>query len=285
MIRPIRARNRTIERTILLVVFVLASAAALSVAAQAVRLSTEAEMVEHLMQAPCENKDRLDAVRELFVQAGADEADIRIDSFRNVENLVVTKKGATNETIIVGAHYDKTKDGCGTIDNWSGIVIIAHLYRTLSEKETEKTLVFAAFGKEEIGLVGSGAMARSIPTNERGSYCAMVNFDSFGMGPPQVLSNVSDRKLTDLAEEISKELEIPFGKAGIDMASSDSASFRNQRIPAVTLHGLGPKWFETIHTSKDTFQNIIPNSVYLGYRHGLVMLERIDARPCNAFRR
>jgi hypothetical protein len=275
----------SVRRSILLLSLLLLSAALFSASAQPLRLSTEPELAEQLKKGPCENKDRLKSVRELFLQVGADEPEIRIDSFRNVENLVVSKKGKTSETVIVGAHYDKVRDGCGIIDNWSGIVILANLYSTIKPIETEKSYLFVAFGKEEVGLVGSGAMARSIPKNSRESYCAMINFDSFGMAVPQVLTNVSDTKLTDLAEEASKELGILFGKAGIDGARSDSASFRGQGIPAITLHGLGPKWPETIHTSKDTFQNIIPGSVYMGYRHGLVMLTTIDAKPCNAFRR
>jgi hypothetical protein len=273
------------RRSILFLSLFVLSAALFSVSAQPLRISTEPELVEQLKKGPCENKDRLESVRELFLHVGADETEIRIDSFRNVENLVVSKKGKTAETVIVGAHYDKVGDGCGVIDNWSGIVILANLYRTLKPIETEKSYLFVAFGKEEVGLVGSGAMARSIPKNTRESYCAMINFDSFGMGVPQVLTNVSDKKLTVLAEEVSSRLDLPFGKQSIDSASSDSASFRSRGIPAITLHGLGDKWADTIHSSNDKFEKIEPNSVYLGYRHGLVMLTTIDANPCNSFRK
>lgn len=272
-----------ILKNIVFLFLALAFAGIISADAQPIKIAAEADLSEQLKNGPCDDKERLEAVRGLFLDLGAEEADIRLEEFKNVENLVVTKKGKTSETVVVGAHYDKIKDGCGTIDNWSGIVILANIYRSVRELETEKTYLFVAFGKEEKGLIGSAAMARAIPKKDRSLYCAMVNFDSFGMAVPQVLTNISDRKLTDLAEDVSKDMGIPFGKAGIDLASSDSASFRQQNIPAVTLHGLGPRWADTIHSSKDKFENIVPNSVYIGYRHGLVMLTRIDEMPCGSF--
>src|SRR5262245_2850503 len=93
--------------------------------------STEDELKTQVAAAPCKkNKDSMLAVKELFIKSGATEEDIRIEEIDNVENLIVTKKGASAETVVVGAHYDKTIDGCGAVDNWTGIVIMANLYRT-----------------------------------------------------------------------------------------------------------------------------------------------------------
>src|SRR4051794_11258662 len=80
---------------------------------------------------PCKNADRLEAVKKLFTQAGASDADMAVQKLDSVKNLVVTKKGKTDETVIVSAHYDKVDEGCGAIDNWTGIVIIENLYRTM----------------------------------------------------------------------------------------------------------------------------------------------------------
>ena len=147
--------------------------------------STEDNIKEDLKLNVCEDKERLAAVKLLFKKFGATDDEIIIEKFKNVENLVVTKKGKTGETVIVGAHYDKTSEGCGAIDNWTGIVIIANLYKTLRNFSTEKTYLFVAFGKEELGLVGSEAMARAIPKEKRAGYCSMVNFDSFGFNANQ----------------------------------------------------------------------------------------------------
>lgn len=250
-----------------------------------VKFSTEEEIKKHIELAPCKDKERLEAVKNLFLKVGAADSDIKIEKLKSVENLVVTKKGKTNEIVVVGAHYDKTADGCGAIDNWTGIVILANLYRTMKDFTTEKTYIFVAFGKEELGLIGSDAMADGIPKEERSNYCAMVNFDSFGFSYPQALGNISDTSLIKLAEEVSKEMKMSFGQAGIDLASSDSESFRRKKIPAITLHGLSSQWRNYLHGSSDKVENVNLQSVYIGYRQALVFLSKIDNKPCGVFRK
>src|SRR5947207_662560 len=146
--------------------------------------STVAELTEQLKAAPCKNSERMASAEQLFRAAGAADSDIAVDKIKDIQNLVVTKKGKRSETIIIGAHYDKADEGCGAIDNWTGLVIIANLYRTLRETPTEKTYLFVAFDKEEKGLLGSDAMAKNIPKESRTNYCSMVNLDSFGFNYP-----------------------------------------------------------------------------------------------------
>ncbi len=247
--------------------------------------STEENIREDLKSNVCKNEERLEAVKKLFKKMGATEDEIRVEKLKNVENVIVTRKGKTTEKVIVGAHYDKTSDGCGAIDNWTGITIVANLYRTLKQFDTEKTYVFVAFGKEELGLIGSDAMARSISKEDRANYCAMVNLDSFGFGYPQVMSNTTDDKLTDLAKIVSKEMKIPFAEASINGASADSASFKNQKIPAISFHGLDARWQEYLHSPKDKLENINTGSVFIGYRYVLFYLTKIDSGSCSAFRK
>ncbi|MDQ3799691.1 MAG: M20/M25/M40 family metallo-hydrolase [Acidobacteriota bacterium] len=263
-------------------------ASTLPIAAQdggGVKISTEAEIKEDIAANVCKNDERLEAVKKLFRKMGATDADIKVEKIKNVENVILTKKGKTEETVVVGAHYDKVSDGCGAIDNWTGIVVLANLYRTIKDFNTQKTFVFAAFGKEELGLLGSNEMAESIPVEKRGQYCAMVNFDSFGLTYPQAMTNISDSKLIELAKETSKEMKIPFADAGIEYASSDSASFRKQKIPAISLHGMTANWQDYLHTSRDKVENVNSRSVYIAYRYALNYLARIEAKGCADFRK
>lgn len=251
-----------------------------------IKLSSEEDLKADMELVSCKGrKERLEAVKKLFLKVGAQDSEIVIEKINDVENLVVTKKGKTQETVIIGAHYDKTADGCGAIDNWTGIVILANLYRTLKDFTTEKTFVFVAFDKEEMGLLGSEAMAKEIPKEKRVNYCAMVNFDSFGFTYPQALRNISSDPLMDLAKEVSDEMKLPFAKAGIEFASSDSESFRQRDIPAISLHGLDNRWQEFLHSPNDKVSKVNLQSVYLGYRHGLVFLAKIESKPCDAFRK
>lgn len=253
--------------------------------AQTVRISTVEDIKEDVNLNVCKNEERLEAVKKLFRKMGARDEDMKVEKIKDVPNLIVTHKGKGEETIVLGAHYDKVAEGCGAIDNWTGIVVLANLYRTISDFTTQKTFVFAAFGKEELGLLGSEEMARAIPKEQRPKYCAMVNFDSFGLGYPQVMSNISDVKLIDLAKEVAGELKVPFAQASIENASSDSQSFRNQKIPAIAIHGMSDKWRDYLHTKNDKVANVNAQSVYLGYRFSLGFAAKIDGKGCADFRK
>ena len=242
------------------------------------------EIAAELTTVPCKDDDRFEAVKDLFRKIGAPEEDVSIDQHKNVENLVVRKQGDTSERIVIGAHYDKVANGCGAIDNWTGIVALAHLYATLRDLPTRKTILFVAFGKEEKGLVGARAMANAIAKNELGQYCAMVNIDSLGLAAPQALSNASSKKLRELAAKAAGEMKIPFGNASIPGADADSSAFLRRKIPALTLHGLDNDWASTLHSRNDQLSKINPVSVYLGYRLALSVVSYIDESPCAAFK-
>jgi hypothetical protein len=252
--------------------------------AQSVKVSTESEIAEDMKSVPCKSEERLEGVKKLFAKMGAKPEEISIEKFKDLENLVVRSKGKTDETIVVGAHYDKSKDGCGAIDNWTGIVIIANLYKTIWQFSTDKSCVFVAFDKEEVGLLGSKAMVKAIPKENYSQYCSMVNVDSFGFSVPQSPANMSNSKMVKLAKEVSKEMKIEFANAVIENANADSSSFLEKKIPAITFVGLSDNWEKYLHSPNDKIQNVNMTSVYLGYRYILNYLVKIDTMDCKAFK-
>lgn len=241
---------------------------------------TVEEFETDLKAVVCKNEDRFDAVKSLFIANGAAETDIVTTDFDKIRNLVVTLDGSGKDIIVIGAHYDKTGGGCGAIDNWSGIVIIANLFDELRKRDLTKTVKFVAFGSEETGLEGSKKMVKAIPEDERATYCAMINFDSFGMSYPQAMGNTSDDHLVKLAEEIAAEIEMPFAKAEIRDARTDSVSFLDANIPAISFHGLNNDWLKYLHTKNDKLENVKVASVLYGYYFGLKFIERIQTLPC-----
>ena len=247
-------------------------------------LSTPEEIAAEFASVPCDNADRQAATRALLARMGAPEADISVQRHGEVENVVVVRPGKGNETLVVGAHYDKVANGCGAIDNWTGIVALGHLYRTLRQFAPEKTLVFVGFGREEQGLVGSRAMTEAIPAEQLPRYCAMVNLDSLGLAAPQVADNMSSRKLLDATAALALELQVPFGHARISGANSDSTPFVKRGIPAITLHGLDSNGLRVLHSPRDQPSRVNATSVYLGYRLALALLARLDQAPCDAYR-
>ncbi len=255
-------------------------------AANALTVSTVEEFQTEFTTVPCKNEARLDAVKALFMKVGAPADAVVVDDYSNVKNLVVTLAGQSEEKIVIGAHYDLAGDGsCGAIDNWTGIVTLAHLYRTFKPLALKKTILFVAFGKEEGGLVGSRAMADSIhKRKENDQYCAMVNIDSLGLTAPQVLDSMSSKPLADFAEAAAKEIAIPYSRLKIEGADSDSSSFKARKIPAVTLAALPENWMGILHSKNDQAKYINPVSVYAGYRWALVLVAKIQDGECLAFR-
>jgi Iap family predicted aminopeptidase len=245
-----------------------------------VLISSEEELMADVASVPCKEKERLEAVRALFLKMGAQADQIAIEKMGGVENLTVTRPGQSGEVLVIGAHYDKTASGCGAIDNWSGIVAIAHIFRSLRHTAPSKTLIFVAFGKEEDGLVGSRAMVGRIEKERVNQHCAMVNIDSLGLAAPQSLENLSSKPLVERAEEIARRMNLPFTRATILNAGADSQPFIDKKIPAITISGLSNKWMEILHTSKDQLANLNSASVYLGYRLALALVVELHNLPC-----
>ncbi len=252
----------------------------------AISISTREEIKEEFSTVPCKNKERLQAVKALFEKVGATANDITIEKIKGVENILVKKAGATEEKIIVGAHYDLAGAGsCGAIDNWTGIVTLAHLYKTFKTIKTQKTIIFVGFGKEEEGLIGSRVMANQIKKEELKQYCAMVNIDSLGLTVPQVVTNLSDKKLAEATIKLAKKMELPMQTLTADGARADSVSFQERGIPAITLAALPSNWSQILHTSGDQVKAIKPESVYLGYRLALSLIAEINDNECGAYRK
>ncbi len=247
-------------------------------------LSTPEQIKEDFSSIPCKNEERISAAELLFKKMGAAASEMSIEKHKGVENLIVKHSGTSPEVIVIGAHYDKADVGCGAVDNWSGIVAMAHIYRAVRQFGTNKNVLFVAFGKEEKGLVGSRAMVNAITKEQASQYCAMINIDSFGLATPFVLENISTKKLVTLADEIANEMKIPFAKVRIAGPTSDSSSFIAKKIPSATLSGLSNELMSVIHTKSDQVEKVNMVSVYLGYRLALGMWSRIESAECGAFK-
>src|SRR5215468_6842166 len=221
--------------------------------ASKLRISIPEEIRSEFDSVPCKNGDRLKAVKSLFEKMGAKTEEITVEKVRGVENVVI-RKAAVNDTpekIVIGAHYDKVIAGCGAIDNWTGVVAVAHIYRAVKDLPLKKNIVFVAFGDEEKGLVGSSAMAATIKKEQVAEYCAMINIDSLGLDMTRVADNMSTKKLIDFAESLAKEMKAPFAHGLLAGGDSDSTSFNRKGIPALTIHGLTNDWQKTLHSNND----------------------------------
>jgi hypothetical protein len=101
-----------------------------------------------------------------------------------IDNVIGIKR-AGRDAVLVSAHYDHLGvDSTGRVfpgadDNASGAAVLLGLARTAATGSYRRTILFAAFGAEEVGLVGSGTyVARPAWPLER--TVAVLNFDMVG---------------------------------------------------------------------------------------------------------
>jgi acetylornithine deacetylase/succinyl-diaminopimelate desuccinylase-like protein len=153
-----------------------------------------------------------------------------------------------HEQVVIGAHYDHLGRGefgsmrpeaageihPGADDNASGAAALVALARAFAAgPRPARTLVFAAFTAEEVGLIGS---ARYVETLEPNEVSSMVNLDMVGRlgeNGVTVFGSRSAAGLDDLvrrsAERHALTLALEDGTDGL----SDHASFHAARIPAL----------------------------------------------------
>lgn len=65
-------------------------------------ISTQENIAESVKLAPCKSEERLEAVKSLFAKMGAKPEEITVEKFDKdkISNVVVTKKGKTDENFI-----------------------------------------------------------------------------------------------------------------------------------------------------------------------------------------
>ena len=163
-------------------------------------------------------------------------------------------------------------------------MLLAWLANSISESTPKKTYKFVAFGAEEKGLVGSRALVESLSAKEVANACAMVNFDSFGFAEAWALRSISSRELMLLAAEVKRERGGSFSIRNYRGASSDSKSFKEAGVPAITLTGIEKNWRDFLHKEADVAENINFRSVWSGFKFARAFLKRIDEVPCKSLR-
>ncbi len=161
-----------------------------------------------------------------------------------------------DELVVFGAHYDHigADDGVGdcsastgadgvrdTIcngadDNASGTAMIMEIARAFAERgeRPRRTLIFAHFAGEELGLLGSKALADD-PPFDMAHVKAMINLDMVGRLGPRGLAiggiGSSDAWMPLLDEVGTKDMSVLY-EASV-ATRSDHASFYRKSIPVL----------------------------------------------------
>lgn len=169
------------------------------------------------------------------------------------QNVVAIVRGTDeklkHEYIVVGGHYDHLGMGGpgsgsravdtiaihnGADDNASGTAAVIELAeKVVSAKNNKRSIIFVAFGAEEMGLVGSKAFTANPPV-ETEKMVAMFNLDMVGRldSTSKGLSiggTKTSKETEDILNEFNTEFKLAMSPEGI--GPSDHASFYLQDIP------------------------------------------------------
>jgi aminopeptidase YwaD len=186
----------------------------------------------------------------------------------SVPNLLARIPGSdpdlAEEAIVVGAHFDHLgTDGAGNIyhgadDNASGTAVLLELAQLFAEwgVQPARTLVFAAFNAEELGLIGSMYYVID-PPHPIPDTVAMLNLDMVGGGDELGLIDFggtedgSEALYDLLATQASEDFPVTPLDAS---ANSDHAWFQYSGVPIAFLFTTGAH--APYHTPEDTFDTI-----------------------------
>ena len=190
---------------------------------------------------------------------------------------------------MVGAHYDHLGLSGGAVyagadDNASGTAVVVGLARAFAAAGPgERTLVFALFGAEELGLVGSGRYVKA-PAVPLSRTAAMLNFDMVGRlrdGALTVSGVESGSRLRDVAREAARAVGVKASLRDSPYGASDHAQFYEAGTPVLFFHtGAHPDY----HKPSDTADKIDA----AGMARVAAVVERVverlasDARPVYA---
>jgi hypothetical protein len=230
---------------------------------------------------PATNPERMKFMVDLFKLGGATDADIKLqDAGRGRNNVIVTIKGKTDRTIVVGAHYDKVSAGLGKIDNGTGSTMVANLYQALHGTQPEATVVFIAFAREEEGLIGAQTYVRSLDQAERAKIDAMINLDTLAVDGTFSWKNNSTRALLDRFAQVSRESGHAMKEDYLNGGDADSSPFRDAGIPAITLYGASQDViFDIIHSENDNMSVFSLAHYKNAYRLVLEAIKSLDRTP------
>lgn len=184
---------------------------------------------------------------------------VEIQNFNaNGKNIIATQIGKTNpeDIYLICAHYDSVTTFCAD-DNATGVSAVLEIARILSSQCTDKTIIYALWDEEEIGLRGSNFYAQQAADtsngNARDNILGVINMDMIGYdsdAPGTEGDNEFDIDVRNIANsiEIKDDLLNLLNTYSFDLSpivvnpgttASDHSRFWNQGYSAVLV---GESW-------------------------------------------
>ena len=162
----------------------------------------------------------------------------------------------TDEYLLVSSHVDAHDIAEGAMDNGAGTATIVEVARALADREEalETRVRFAAFGAEEVGLVGSSKTAADADPDD---VKAVINVDSNVFGRTLKLDYHGFDELESAGERLEERFDHPVALGEAVVPHSDHWPFVQRGIPGYMVSGetddRGRGWG---HTAADTLDKL-----------------------------
>lgn len=197
------------------------------------------------------------------------EQDRRLADTANVL-AVIEGSERPEQMVVVGCHHDAW--GFGAADPHSGTIALMEVARGFGELakrgvRPKRTLVFAAWGAEEYGIIGSTEWVEAERDRLAEHGVAYLNLDMASMGPNFSMSaSPSLRAAARRAAAMTPGARDPQGRSVLELAERDGRSFSpgasgggsdhvafvgHVAMPAATIHSGGSEG-TSYHTNYDT---------------------------------
>jgi len=169
-----------------------------------------------------------------------------------------------DEFILLGSHYDGHDISQGAVDPASGVAAVLEAARTLSKYATPlaRTLRFAAWGVEEIGLLGSRAYVRD-HADELNKIRFYLNMDEAGNEMPKDINLHGWPELASTFVRYQKEMFLEFAIGQTFHGASDHYPFFLKGVVTGGIEAVrknrGGRGYG--HTKYDTLDKVNPTNV------------------------
>ncbi len=214
-------------------------------------------------------------VKATWEKIAANRSDVKVDYFKHSSwpqpSIIMTVEGTTrkDEIVVIGGHADSIAGwfnrgksrAPGADDNASGIATITEVIRVMMDSgyKPQRTVTFMAYAAEEVGLLGSKAIANQYKAEGK-NVVGVVQYDMTNHKGSKDLDIVF---MTDYTNEAQTKFMgslidtyvsgVKWGYSKCGYGCSDHASWHNAGFPASmpfesTMGDINHK----IHTKNDT---------------------------------
>lgn len=196
------------------------------------------------------------------------------------QNVLATLGPETDEELLVLAHYDAHDVGDGALDNGAGVAVLLGAVRMLTELSLARRIRVAAVGCEEIGLLGSEALAAELSTTPR----AVINIDGAGRFRDLRALTHGCPALARPVEAVTSHLGHAADVQSQPHAYSDHWPFLRDGVPSLQLHSSRPgdsaAWERGYtHTSADTLDKVDPRDLRTHAVLAALLVRELAADP------